>query len=96
MFIRRIDVYCGGSEDYPRCTESKLTPVPHSFWLEYNTEPLIVPVGIMRAELKVPGSLLGPVAAFVIVIAMVSFACSYLMTETLRSGLPQRNLALHL
>ena len=28
------------------------------------------------------------VAAFVIVIAMVSFACSYLMTETLRSGLP--------
>ena len=27
------------------------------------------------------------VAAFVIVIAMVSFACSYLMTETLRTGL---------
>jgi hypothetical protein len=27
------------------------------------------------------------VAAFVMVLAMVSFACSYLMTETLRSGL---------
>jgi MFS family permease len=30
------------------------------------------------------------VAVFVIVLAMVSFACSYLMTETLRSG-PRRN-----
>ena len=27
------------------------------------------------------------VAAFLIILAMVSFACSYLMTETLRTGL---------
>lgn len=29
------------------------------------------------------------VAGYVIVIALISFTCSYLMTETVRSGLPQ-------
>jgi hypothetical protein len=32
------------------------------------------------------------VAAFLIVLAMVSFGCSYLMTETLRSGLRSNNI----
>ena len=42
---------------------------------------------ICTALVAITGSLYS-VAAFVIVIAMVSFACSYLMIETLRSGLP--------
>lgn len=28
-------------------------------------------------------------AGYVIVLALISFTCSYLMTETVRSGLPQ-------
>ena len=41
---------------------------------------------ICTALVAITGSLYS-VAAFVIVIAMVSFACSYLMMETLRTGL---------
>ena len=43
---------------------------------------------ICTALVAITGSLYS-VAAFVIVIAMVSFACSYLMTETLRLGTPR-------
>ena len=41
---------------------------------------------ICTALVAIAGSVYS-VAAFVIVLAMVSFACSYLMTETLRTGL---------
>jgi len=41
---------------------------------------------ICTALVAITGSVYS-VAAFVIVLAMVSFACSYLMTETLRTGL---------
>jgi hypothetical protein len=41
---------------------------------------------ICTALVAITGSVYS-VAAFVIVLAMVSFACSYLITETLRTGL---------